>query len=299
MCVNESTVGGSPAPPTTPTRAAPAAALARAVSAVIALTLLAGATPAGAICRFTGATNMTFTGYSPAGAGVAATATLTYRCTGITLIATIAISPTARTMTSGAETLAFELYTDTGTVFPGPSPVNLPITRNGTVIVNGWLGPQDVGFGTYTGTLTATITSNLVSTQTTTFTASATVGGDCTIQPATLAFGPYDPLAGTARDGAATISIACTRGTPYRVGLGAGSHPAGAIRQMAGTGGELLQYELFSDSGRTTPLPPTATIGGTAGSSAAIPISVFGRIPPGQDVAADDYSDVVQSIVNF
>jgi spore coat protein U-like protein len=40
-------------------------------------------------------------------------------------------------------------------------------------------------------------------------------------------------------------------------------------------------------------------VGGTAPSTAPIALPVYGRIPPGQLVAAGTYGDVVQATVNF
>lgn len=301
MCANEPAVGGSPEPVTAVAPAGRRLAAVRAISIAVATALLSGAAPARAACRFTGATGMTFTGYSPVGAGVAATTTLSYRCSGFTFFATLAITPTTRAMTSGPETLPFELYTDAArtTVFPGSPAMNLPIVANGTVTVYGFVGPRDVGVGTYTRALTATITNNGLTTRTTTFTATAVVAGDCTIEPATLAFGAYDPLVGTPRDATGTLSIACTRGTPYTVALDAGAHAAGGTRRMAGPGGGLLQYELYSDVARIAPWAPSTLVGDTAQTAAAIAVPVYGRIPPGQLVQAGDYTDVVQSTVNF
>jgi spore coat protein U-like protein len=300
MCANEHAVGGAPEAVTGHAPAPRRLRVARALSLLLSGAILAWAAPAAAACRFTGVTNMSFSGYSPVGGAVAATATLSYRCTGITWSATIAITPTTRTMTGPGGTLAFELYEDSGrtTVFPGSPAWSIPIVANGTVTVYGYLTPQDVAAGTYTRTFTATLVSNGFTTRTTTFTASTTVLGVCTIAAPTLAFGPYTPVATT--DGAATLSVACTRGTAYTVGLNAGSHPSGSTRQMQmGATGDLLQYELYSNAGRTVVWSSTAVVGGTAATSAAIALPVYGRIPAGQFVEAGDYRDDVTSTVNF
>jgi spore coat protein U-like protein len=301
MWANEDAVGGSPEPAATRAPARRRIPLRGAVSLAVALAVVAWAPPADAACRFNGVTDMTFSGYSPVGGAVAATATLTYRCTGITSSASLAITPTTRTMTSGASTLSFQLYTDAArtTVFPGSPAVTIPVVANGTVTVYGYITAQDVVAGNYARTLTATLVSNGITTRTTTFTASATVLPVCTIQPATLAFGSYNPTSGTPLDAGTSISVACTRGTAYNVGLSAGGYASGSIRQMAGPNGGRLQYELYSNSGRTTVWNTTAVLSGTTGSSASILLNVFGRIPAGQMVQAGDYADVVTSTINF
>jgi spore coat protein U-like protein len=300
MWANEDAVGAFPQPvgSRAPARRIP---LLGAASLALAAAFAVWATPAEAACRFTGATNMTFSGYSPVGGAVAASATLSYRCTGITVSATLAITPTTRTMTSGGNTLSFELYADAArtTVFPGSPALTIPIVANGTVTVFGYLTSQDVPVGTYARTLTATLVSNGSTTRTTTFTASAPVLAACTIQPATLSFGSYDPTSGAPLDASTSIALACTRGTAYTVGLSAGGYAAGSIRQMAGPNGGRLQYELYSNAGRTTVWNTTATVSGTTPSSASIPLIAYGRVPAGQMVPAGDYSDVVTSTVNF
>jgi spore coat protein U-like protein len=246
---------------------------------------------------------MTFTNYSPFGAGVAATATLSYTCNGNTTSATVDITPVARTMTSGTGTLALDLFTDAGrsVVFPGSSPAPIAVQPNGQVTVYGFVAPQDVPVGTYTTTLTVNFTSygNGSQVRTTAFTATLSFLPTCTIQPGTLAFGAYDPSSGAALDAAGTISVTCSRGAAYSVALGAGSYAAGSTRRMAGPGSDRLQYELYSNAGRTNVWSATATVNGNAASQAPITLVVYGRVPPGQLVQAGDYSDVVQSTINF
>lgn len=298
MWANESPVGG---PHERAARAAPSGTAPdtarRALSLAIALSLAAWASPALAVCTPRNAT-MTFTNYSPFGAGVAATATIAYTCRR-TGTATIAISP-ARTMTSGASTLPFELYTDAArsTAFPGSPALPIPAS-SGSVTVYAFLRPQDVAPGTYTTRLTVTITSDGRRTRTAGLNVTTTFAGTCSIQPGALAFGAYDPLSTTPADATGTIGIACTRTTRYTVGLGAGNNAAGATRRMAGPGGGLLQYELYSDPARSSPWDAVRTVGGAAPSIAPVPLVVHGRIPAGQRVPAGDYADVVQSTINF
>jgi spore coat protein U-like protein len=132
-----------------------------------------------------------------------------------------------------------------------------------------------------------------------TITVTATVANNCTIQPGTLAFGSYDPVAGPANlDASGTFTISCTKGTPYTVGLGLGAHASGTTRRMT-NGTDFLAYEIYNDTGRTTVWNATNTIGGTAASRSAITLTAYGRIVGAQDVAAGPYTDTVTSTVNF
>ena len=136
-------------------------------------------------------------------------------------------------------------------------------------------------------------------------TVTATVGPNCTITTAPVAFGAYDPVvtnATTNDDDVGTISIACTKGTAATIGLGIGANASGAIRRMKDATTDYLTYELYLDSTRTT-VWGTAGVNlfsaGAAPSKVARPFTVYGRIPSGQDVPAGSYTDTVVATVNF
>jgi spore coat protein U domain-containing protein, fimbrial subunit CupE1/2/3/6 len=269
----------------------------------IGLALWAGAAEAQS-CRFGSVTPMVFTGYTPFGPGVAATSTITYRCPNPITRAWISISA-PRTMTAGASTLVFELYQEpTHTnVWPAAPPLATPADRDNVVTVYGLLPPQDAAAGTYQRTLVVSVSTNTIGnvTDTVDLAVSASVMPSCIISPATLAYGSYDPLGAHAvapLDAQTTFQIACTRGTGYTVGLGAGTYAAGATRQMANGAGR-LQYELYTTAARTTVWSTATTVGGTAASTAPVSLTVHGRIPGGQAAAAGAYADTVQSTVNF
>jgi spore coat protein U-like protein len=245
--------------------------------------------------------NLVFTSYTPFGAGVGASTQISYRCPPPVNAASIAIS-TPRVLSAGASTLAFQLYSSP---YPGPiwtqtPPVNVSPSA-GSVTVYAFLAPQDAAAGSYQTTLTVTLYSEGVATDTATFVVTAVVANTCIIAPATLAFGPYDPIGANAsspRDAQATVQIACTRATPWSVALNTGSFPAGATRQMA-NGGARLQYGLYRDAARSSPWDTTSTVSGSAASTAPVNLVVHGRIPGGQVVPAGSYADAVVSTINF
>ena len=135
----------------------------------------------------------------------------------------------------------------------------------------------------------------------------ASVAETCVIQaPNDLDFGAYDPGGANLAadlDGDADISVRCTKGTdPVEITLSLGGNAAGSQRNMLGTNlSETLTYELYSDSGRTTVWGDTAGNGRdyTAASSGWTDLTVYGRIPAGQDVSVDSYADTVVAEVNF
>ena len=133
---------------------------------------------------------------------------------------------------------------------------------------------------------------------------SATVSNNCQItNTPSIAFGNYDPLSVTPVDATGTISLACTKGAVAVISLDSGANSAnatGTTRAMKDAGTDFLNYELYSNSGRTTVW--TASPGVTepaAPSKAPVNYTVYGRIPAGQDQPANAYSDTVGITVNF
>lgn len=139
-------------------------------------------------------------------------------------------------------------------------------------------------------------------TATNTLTVTATVLGVCTVDPGTLAFGSYDPtLANT--DASGTITVHCTSGSSYWIGLGLGTNATGTTRRMAGGAAEFLTYELYRDAGRTTVWDDAAVAPSLANNAApgysAYTATVYGRVPGGQVVSTGNYADTVTMTVNF
>jgi spore coat protein U-like protein len=145
-----------------------------------------------------------------------------------------------------------------------------------------------------------TSTPAFATTQTTTFAVTATVQGTCTISAAPLSFGAYTGLALPAAN---TITVNCTGGTTYNVGLDKGVTGASVTtRKMLGTflGGN-LGYSLSTNATHTTNWGQTVgtdTVAGT-GSGAAQTLNVYGLIPAGTTPAADGYSDTITATVTY
>src|SRR5215475_4533257 len=102
------------------------------------------------------------------------------------------------------------------------------------------------------GVMAATVAQS--ATTTTTFAVSATVQATCSATATALAFGTYTPGAG-ALTGNSTISVKCTKNTPYTVALNAGATTGDAYTQriMAGTPAtNTLQYNLYTTAAFAT-----------------------------------------------
>lgn len=141
-------------------------------------------------------------------------------------------------------------------------------------------------------------------TATSSLTITATVAKVCVLTAGTVAFGNYDPVvvnSSAALDQSGSFTVACTKNTSYTVSLGTGLNADGTKRRMISGGAtpDYLTYELFLDAARTTVWDSTNMAKGTAASIWPVTLTVYGRIPSGQDVAAGTYSDTVVSTVNF
>lgn len=148
----------------------------------------------------------------------------------------------------------------------------------------------------------ATATDNL--------TVQMTITAACSVTGGTLDFGTAQ--AGTLaanRDAQTNVSVTCTSGSPYSVGLGAGQNAGGAGingRSMKrGTNAETIAYQLYRDTGRAAVWGEdvTPTTGNTfnqsgTGTSQAIP--VYGRVPTGTTIsAAGIYTDTVTITLTY
>jgi spore coat protein U-like protein len=134
---------------------------------------------------------------------------------------------------------------------------------------------------------------------------SAVVIKNCTITTAPVAFGNYDAVAANATaplDGLGTVTVACTKGAPAKVGLGLGGNAQGTTRRMAGAAAEFLLYELYKDTAHAT------IWGDTADTALDVPAApnrnprsypVYGRVTAAQDAAVGNYTDTVVATVNF
>jgi spore coat protein U-like protein len=136
----------------------------------------------------------------------------------------------------------------------------------------------------------------------------ATVAANCTISTAPVAFGSYDPVAGATIDLNGTVTVACTTGSATTITLGQGlnadngSSEDAPLRRMEHTvtADTFLSYQLFTTAGRNVVWGNTlATSVAHEGTGTTVGISVFGRLPSGQNVPVGTYSDTVIATVTF
>ena len=153
------------------------------------------------------------------------------------------------------------------------------------------------------GAWAATDTSNLA--------VSAAVENVCAIGSGALSFSTLklgvNAGAGTLTAGAnhdfdtgSTISVVCTNGATAAITAGLGSNAAASSRKMI-SGTDLLGYELYTATGRTTVLDAATGSIAYSGTGTASAVTVYGRITAAQLAFAKKgtYSDTVAMTVTY
>lgn len=132
------------------------------------------------------------------------------------------------------------------------------------------------------------------------FTASATVPASCVITLANdLAFGSVPGLITSNNDQSTSFDFTCTGRTAWGIGLDNGLNSSGSTRRMRqGTTANYVQYELYTDSGRSTRWDTSSVVTGT-GSGNSQTLTIYGRVPSGQSAPAGNYSDTVTITVTY
>ena len=130
----------------------------------------------------------------------------------------------------------------------------------------------------------------------TTFRVQARVEAVCEVTASDLNFGTYTSQAGTPLQGTTLLRATCTPGSSYNVGLNEGTSPGATInaRKMA-SGTNALNYQLYSDSARSTIWGNTTGTDTVTGVGTGLPVdhTVFGAVPAAQVVPAGDYADTI------
>lgn len=125
----------------------------------------------------------------------------------------------------------------------------------------------------------------------------------CSITTTGVSFGTYDVFDTSPVDSTGSVRYQCSGSTgTFTISLGTGSGSTFQPRTM-GSGPNRLSYNLYLDAARTS-IWGDAT-GGTSwfmasvASGKPVTLTVFGRIPPGQDVAAGSYTDTIIVTIQF
>lgn len=134
-------------------------------------------------------------------------------------------------------------------------------------------------------------------TTTTTLNTSVTIAPSCTsVSVPAIAFGT---IGGTSslQQQSSTITVTCSSGTPFTLGLGRGAGVDTANRVLTGTTpSNTMTYQLTDGAGLNwDDIGGTHTLSG----SGATTFAVFAKIPVQTQPAADTYSDTVIVTVSY
>ena len=125
----------------------------------------------------------------------------------------------------------------------------------------------------------------------------------CTISAVGVNFGAYDVFSASPDDSTGSVTYTCTSIKPndrILIDLSHGNAPTFSPRQMKKSA-EILTYNLYLDAARTQ------IWGDNTGGSSHVnikpdptaTITIYGRIPAGNDVTAGSYTDTVIATINF
>lgn len=152
--------------------------------------------------------------------------------------------------------------------------------------------------------------------QTTTFDVTAYVSDSCVIDSANLLrFGRYDPVGVQSTNtlsATSAINVRCTRGTTAAVSFSEGLHKASGsscaapLRQMKASNDSRtnlgLPYTIHQDQARSQVWGCADSTSQSFTSTTALTpttLTVYGRIPAGQDLPVGEYSDTITVDVVF
>jgi len=124
----------------------------------------------------------------------------------------------------------------------------------------------------------------------------------CIVSASALAFGTYDPTSATPSDSSTALTVTCSLATTYNVGLsaGGGSGASVATRKMT-SGGNTLDYSLYTSAARSTVWGNTVGVDTVSGTGTGLPVAytVYGRVAAQQSVPAGAYTDTVTVTVTY
>ena len=135
----------------------------------------------------------------------------------------------------------------------------------------------------------------------TTFNVTGTIISTCNAATATNLSFPQSSILSSNVDATSSLSVVCTKGTPYNIRLDNGLTGTGPTQRKMSFSGSSVTYGLYTNSARTSAwgsTDGTNTNGGT-GTAAAQNYTVYGRVPPQVTPRPGTYSDTVTATVSF
>jgi len=132
----------------------------------------------------------------------------------------------------------------------------------------------------------------MAQTATADLTVTLNVLGSCTVTAQTVAFTDQTSLTLTAEDLTRTITVSCSAGLPYDLGLGLGQAAQGQQRRMA-AGGNFVNYGIYTDNGYTTSLTPIGGANHFTGTGTGVDqtYTIYARLPAQTATGYGAYQD--------
>jgi spore coat protein U-like protein len=139
------------------------------------------------------------------------------------------------------------------------------------------------------------------------FTVSTTVNQTCATSSPTLDFGAYNPITTNATanlDSSTTITVNCQFDANVTLAFDLGTsalagHCGPSPQRCMANGNNYLSYNIYtSSSDRSSGTPWTSPVTETV-SGGSSTISIYGRVPGGQDASVGTYSDSVVATVYY
>jgi spore coat protein U-like protein len=137
---------------------------------------------------------------------------------------------------------------------------------------------------------------------TTTFGVQIAIEAACTVSADPLLDLSTVGLLNSAVDSTADLTVLCTDGVAYNIGLNAGANGGGVTLARAMVNGtDDVTYDLFSDVGRSTHWGNTILVNTVAstGTGANQTFTVYGRVPVQDTPPAGTYTDTVTVTVTY
>ncbi len=129
----------------------------------------------------------------------------------------------------------------------------------------------------------------------------------CKVTSGPLSFGPYDPLTGSMSSTSGVIAVSCSESPSPNVRVSATPSAVSgtfAPRRMRQTGGqETLAYNLYVDPGGNGVWGDgsggTLTLSDNVQPGQSWIVTIYAKLPPGQDVTPGAYTDTISVVVEF
>ncbi len=132
----------------------------------------------------------------------------------------------------------------------------------------------------------------------------------CSVSASAVSFGSYDPSSSQAKTATGTVTVSCSVTlvgllASWTLSLSPGSSANYANRSLV-NGASILRYNLYTTPSYSTVWGNGSAGTGTVSDSALLIVgnntrnyTVYGRVPPLQDVQKGNYSDSIVVTINY